>query len=134
MADTSVTVAGNCTANPQQKFSQSGMAVVSFSVAVTSRKKNESSGKWEDGETSFFDVTAFGRLGENVAESVTKGRRVVVTGVLKQSSWEKDGQKRSKVEIVADEVGISLKWDSVSSSGASPAVPVKRVPVEEDPF
>lgn len=132
MADTSVSIVGNCTRDPETRFTQSGMCVASFGVAVSARKKNEATGQWEDGEASFFDVTAFGRLAENVAESVAKGRRVVVAGALKQSSWEKDGQKRSKVEVVADDVGVSLKWDPIESG--SSAVPAKRVSVDEEPF
>jgi single-strand DNA-binding protein len=134
MPDTFVTVAGNCVADPEVRVSNKGTSVLSFAVAVTGRKKNESSGQWENGDTSFFDVVCFGKLAENVAESVSKGKRVIVMGSLRQSSWEKDGQKRSKVELVADEVGPSLKWDSVgaSSSPARPSSPARVV--DEEPF
>lgn len=132
MPDTTVVVTGNCTSEPEQKFSQSGVAVASFSVAVTSRRKN-ASGEWENGDTSFYDVTCFNRLAENVSESVRKGQRVVVAGQLKQSKWEKDGQARSKIEIIADEVGLSLRWDSISSGGSS-APARKPANVVDDPF
>jgi len=135
MADTFVTIAGNCVVDPELKFANSGNAVLSFAVAVTGRRKNESTGLWENGDTSFFDVVCFGKLAENVADSISKGKRVIVYGSLKQSSWEKDGQKRSKIELVAEEVGPSLKWESVMASPPSGARPAKtpRV-VEEDPF
>lgn len=131
MADTNVTIVGNCTRDPEQRFSNSGKAVTSFSVAVTARRKN-AQGVWENGDSSFFDVTCFDRLAENVAESIAKGQRVIVSGSLRQSSWEKDGQKRSKVEIVAEEVGPSLKWDSISNSPSTPAP--RKANVMEEPF
>lgn len=134
MPDTFVSVAGNCVADPELRTANSGTSVLSFAVAVTGRKKNESSGQWENGDTSFFDVVCFGKLAENVADSVSKGKRVMVMGSLRQSSWEKDGQKRSKIELVADEVGPSLKWDSVgaSSPSARPSSPVRVI--EDEPF
>ena len=134
MADTSVTICGNATNAPEQRYTQSGMAIASFGVAVSSRKKN-ASGEWEDGDTSFFDVSCFGRLAENVAESVQKGKRVVVAGVLKQSSWERDGERRTKVEIVADDVALSMKWDSYASDGGGSSKPrVSSAALEDEPF
>jgi len=134
MADTSVTICGNATNAPEQRYTQSGMAVASFGVAVSSRKKN-ASGEWEDGETSFFDVSCFGRLAENVSESVQKGKRVVVAGVLKQSSWESDGGRRTKVEIIADDVALSMKWDSYANDGgATPKVRAAAIANDDEPF
>lgn len=136
MADTTATIVGNCVAEPVTRYTKSGNAVVSFSVAVTQRRKNES-GQWEDGETSFYDVVVFDRLAENVAESLTKGRRVVVTGALRQSSWQTDdGQKRSKIEVVASEIGLSLRWDTytLASDGPAKAMPAKNVVHDEEPF
>ena len=78
-------------------------------MAINTRKKN-AAGEWEDGDAQFYDVKAFGDLAEHVAETVTKGMRVIVTGRLNFSSWEKDGERRSKVDVIADEVGPSLKW------------------------
>lgn len=104
-----VTVVGNVTRDPELRFTSSGQAVATFGIAVT-RKWKDRSDEWQEA-TSFFDVVAWGQLGENVAESVPKGARVVVTGRLDQRSWEtQDGDKRSKVEIVADEVAPSLRW------------------------
>jgi single-strand DNA-binding protein len=109
-----VTIIGNCTRDPELRFTPSGMAVATFGVAVNRRWQNRSTNEWEEA-VSFFDVTAWQQLAENVSESVQKGTRVVVTGRLDQRSWEtQDGEKRSKVEIVADEVGPSLRYATAS--------------------
>lgn len=110
---TATTIVGNMTRDPELRFTPTGKAVCNFGVAVGSRRKN-AAGEWEDGHTSFFDVTCWGELAENVAESLTKGTRLVVTGRLQQRSWETpEGDKRSKVEVVADEVGPSVRWATV---------------------
>ena len=103
--DNTVTVVGNVTRDPELRFSQSGMAIAQFGVAWNRKRQDQ-----ED-ETSFFDVVCFRQLAENVAESIRKGGRVVVYGTLQQRSWETDqGDRRSKVEILADDVAPSLKW------------------------
>lgn len=108
--DNTVTITGNATREPELRFTPSGQAVASFGVAVNRRWQNRQTQEWEEA-VSFFDVTAWAQLAENLAESVTKGTRVTVTGRLDQRSWEtQDGDKRSKVEIVADDVAISLRW------------------------
>ena len=100
-----VTLVGNAARNPELRFTPSGQGVATFGLAVNRRWQNKQTSAWEE-SVSFFDVVAWGTLGENVAESVTKGTRVIVTGRLQQRSWETDqGDKRSKVEIVADEIG-----------------------------
>lgn len=105
--DNTVTVVGNVTRDPELRFTPGGMAVASFGVAWNRRKQDG------DDEVSFFDVTCFRDLAENVAESIAKGTRVVIFGSLQQRSWEtQDGDKRSKVEILADDVAPSLKWAS----------------------
>jgi single-strand DNA-binding protein len=110
----SVTVIGNCTRDPELRFTPSGQAVATFGLAVNRRWQNRQSNEWEEA-VSFFDVTCWQQLAENVSESVEKGTRVVVTGRLDQRSWEtQDGEKRSKVEIVADEVGPSLRYATAS--------------------
>ena len=109
-----VTVIGNCTRDPELRFTPSGMAVATFGLAVNRRWQNKQSNEWEEA-VSFFDITCWQQLAENVSESVQKGTRVVVTGRLDQRSWEtQDGEKRSKVEIVADEVGPSLRYATAS--------------------
>lgn len=110
MSDNNVTIIGNITRDPELRFIPSGQAVASFGIAQTPRKRN-ASGEWVDGDPMFFDVSAWGGLGENIAESLTKGSRVIVSGRLQYRSWENDqGEKRSKIEIVADEIGPSLRW------------------------
>jgi single-strand DNA-binding protein len=108
--DNHVSVVGNCTRDPELRFTPSGQAVATFGLAVNRRWQNRQTSEWEEA-TSFFDVTCWQQLAENVSESVQKGTRVMVTGRLDQRSWEtQDGDKRSKVEIVADEVAPSLRW------------------------
>ena len=103
--DNTVTVVGNITRDPELRFAQSGMAIAQFGLAWNRRRQDQ-----ED-EVSFFDVTCFRQLAENVAESLKKGARVVVYGTLQQRSWETDhGDRRSKVEILADDVAPSLRW------------------------
>ena len=110
MADNSVTVVGNVTRDPEIRYTQGGAAKASFSVAVGRRWQNRQTNEWEE-QTSFFNIVCWREMAENVAESIAKGMRVVVTGRLEQRSWETDnGEKRSVVEVVADEIGPSLRW------------------------
>jgi len=109
-AGNNVTVVGNITRDPELRFTPTGQAVASFGLAVNRRWQNRQTQEWEEA-TSFFDVTCWAQMAENVSESLTKGARVLVTGRLDQRSWENsEGEKRSKVEIVADEIGPSLRW------------------------
>ena len=106
----SVHVVGNITRDPELRFTPTGQARATFGLAVNRRWQNRQTQEWEEA-TSFFDVTCWGDLGDNVSESLSKGSRVVVIGRLEQRSWETpEGDKRSKVEIIADEVGPSLRW------------------------
>jgi single-strand DNA-binding protein len=108
--DNNVTITGNATREPELRFTPSGQAVANFGVAVNRRWQNRQTQEWEE-SVSFFDITCWSTLAENVAESVAKGTRVTVTGRLDQRSWEtQEGDKRSKVEIVADDVAVSLRW------------------------
>jgi single-strand DNA-binding protein len=107
--DNQVMLVGNLTEDPELRFTPSGAAVASFRLAVTPRIRQGD--QWTDGETSFFRVNAWRALGENVAESLTKGARAVVIGRLRMRSWETpEGERRSAVEVEADEVGASLKF------------------------
>jgi len=111
MADNTVTVIGNITRDPELRFTNAGQAIATIGLAVNRRFQRN--GQWEE-NTSFFNVTCWGQLGENVSASLGKGTRVIVTGRLEQRSWEtQDGDKRSVVEIVADEVAPSLRWATV---------------------
>ena len=145
--DNTITVVGNVTRDPELRFTPAGAAVANFGVAWNLKR--------QDGEDpgSFFDVTCWRQLAENVAESLTKGMRVVVYGRLEQRSWQtQDGEKRSKVEIIADEVAPSLKWATAEitrndtrggggggrESGGSSGRPVANEPppydTDEEPF
>ncbi|HEX3564708.1 MAG TPA: single-stranded DNA-binding protein [Acidimicrobiales bacterium] len=105
-----VSITGNITRDPELRFTPNGQAIANFGVAVNRRWQNRQTNEWEEA-TSFFDVVAWGTLGENCAQSLTRGSRVIVTGRLDQRSWEtQEHEKRSKVEIVADEVAPSLRY------------------------
>ncbi len=113
--DNNVTITGNAGREPELRFTPSGQAVANFGVAVSRRWMNRQTNEWDE-STSWIDVTCWGQLAENVAESVGRGTRVTVAGRLDQRSWETDaGDKRSKVEIVADDVAISLKWATATA-------------------
>jgi single-strand DNA-binding protein len=110
MPDNSVTLVGNVTRDPELRFTPSGQAVASFGLAVNRRWQDRGSGQWQE-QTSFFDVKCWAQMAENVSESLTRGSRVIVAGRLEQRSWETEqGDKRSKVEVVADEIAPSLRW------------------------
>jgi single-strand DNA-binding protein len=110
MAGNNITIVGNITRDPELRFTPSGAAQARLGVAVNRRWQDKGSGEWQEA-TSFFDVICWRELAENVAESLKRGARVVVTGRLEQRSYEaKEGEKRSVVEIIADEVAPSLRW------------------------
>jgi single-strand DNA-binding protein len=147
--DNTVTLVGNLTRDPELRFTQGGQAVASFGLAVN--RRYQQNGEWQE-KVSFFNVTAWGQLGENAASSLQKGARIIVNGRLEQREYEtREGEKRNVVEVVADEVGPSLRWATAqverndrrsteggsfaagggggsSSGGARPA------PIEEEPF
>jgi single-strand DNA-binding protein len=109
MPDTHVTIAGNLTDTPELRYTPNGAAVANFTVAVTPRVKDGES--WKDGEASFFRCAAWRTLAEHLADSLAKGDRVLVYGTLRQRSWQtEDGERRSAVEVQAEEVGPSLRW------------------------
>src|ERR1041384_4437298 len=106
----SITISGNITREPEMRYTPSGVSKVSFGVAVNRSWRNQQTQEWDE-QTSFFNVVAWRQLAENVGASLAKGSRVVVTGRLEQHSWETEqGEKRSIVEIVADEIAPSLRW------------------------
>ncbi len=108
-----VNIVGNLTRDPELRFTPTGQATASFGVAVNRRWQNRQTQEWEEA-ASFFDVVCWGQLAENAAQSLTRGARVVVSGRLDQRSWEnQEGEKRSKIEITADEVAPSLRWATV---------------------
>lgn len=136
--DAQVTLIGNLTREPELRFTQGGKGVCSFGIAVN--RRYQVNGEWQE-KVSFFNVTVWDVAGENVAASCAKGMRVIVTGRLEQSEWEdKEGNKRTSVEIVADEVGPSLRWaraevekivtERTNTAPARPSTPQ----TEEEPF
>ena len=105
----SVTIVGNVTRDPELRYTANGNALCKLGIAVNTRRKDGD--EWVDGDPQFYDVTVWGEMGENIAESVTKGTRVIVAGKLQYRTWETDnGDKRSAVDIVAEEVAPSLRW------------------------
>lgn len=113
MADSTVTIVGNVTREPELRYTQTNQAVATIGVAVNRRYQGRN-GEWQE-DVSFFNVTAWGSLGENAAASLNKGNRIIVTGRLEQRSYEtQNGEKRSAVEIVADEIGAGLRWAQVA--------------------
>ncbi|WP_280183620.1 single-stranded DNA-binding protein [Nocardia cyriacigeorgica] len=111
-ADTTLTIIGNLTAAPELRFTPHGAAVANFTVASTPRRFDRQAGEWTDGEALFLPCTVWRDAAENLAESnLPRGARVIVTGRLKQRTYEtKDGQKRTVVELHVDEVGPSTRW------------------------
>ena len=107
--DNYTSIVGNLVDDPELRFTGNGTAVANLRVAVTQRIQQD--GTWRDGETSFFKVNVWRGQAEHLADSLAKGDRVMVTGRLRQRSWETpEGERRSVTELEADEVGASLKW------------------------
>ena len=145
----SITISGNITRDPEMRYTPSGVSKVTFGVAVNRSWRNQQSQEWEE-QTSFFNVVAWRQLAENVGASLAKGSRVIVSGRLEQRSWETDqGEKRSVVEVVADEIGPSLRWATAQvtrnerrgpgeARPARTAPPAKKEPdgygFDEEPF
>jgi len=110
MNGNSVTLVGNVTRDPELRFTASGQATATFGLAVN-RVWNDRQTNEKKEAVSFFDIVCWREMAENASESLSKGARVVVTGRLEQRSWETpEGDKRSKIEVVADEIGPSLRW------------------------
>lgn len=109
--DINVTVVGNLTSDPELRFTPNGAAVASFTVASSSRVLDKTTNEWKDGESTFLRCSVWRQYAENVAESLTKGTRVIVTGRLKQRSYEtREGEKRTVMEIEVDDVGPALRY------------------------
>jgi single-strand DNA-binding protein len=109
--DTTLTVIGNLTDAPELRFTQTGAAVAKFRIASTPRFLDRASGEWKDGDPLFLSCTVWRQVAENVAESLDRGSRVIVSGRLKQRSYEtKEGEKRTVMELEVDEIGPSLRY------------------------
>jgi single-strand DNA-binding protein len=118
--DTLITVVGNLTADPELRFTPSGAAVANFTVASTPRILDRQTSEWKDGEALFLRCSIWREAAENVAESLTRGSRVIVTGRLKQRSFEtREGEKRTVMEVEVDEIGPSLRYATAKVNKAS---------------
>ena len=121
-----VMISGNLTRDAELRSTQSGMAILGFGVAVNDRRKNPQTGDWED-YPNFVDCTMFGPRGEKLQQYLTKGTKVAIEGKLRYSSWERDGQRRSKLEVIVDELefmssrnGANQGYDNGMSAGYAP--------------
>lgn len=147
--ETSITIIGNLVADPELRFTPAGAAVTNFQVASTPRTFDRQANEFKDGETLFLRCAVWREAAENVAESLTKGMRVVVTGVLKQRSYETTaGEKRTVIELEADEVAPSLKYATAKvnrtqrkdgngggfSGGGNPAHGGQPAPAQQQPW
>src|SRR6201993_1283166 len=120
--DTPITVVGNLVADPELRFTQAGQPVATFRVASTPRMRDAASGEWKDGDSLFLTCNVWRQAAENVAESLQRGMRVIVTGRLKQRNYEtKEGEKRTVYEVEVDDVGPSLRNASAKVNRASRA-------------
>jgi len=118
--ETVITVVGNLTSDPELRFTPSGAAVASFTVASTPRTLDKATNEWKDGEALFLRCSIWRQAAENVAESLTRGSRVIVQGRLKQRSFEtKEGEKRTVIELDVDEVGPSLRYATAKVNKAN---------------
>jgi single-strand DNA-binding protein len=118
--DTVITVIGNLTADPELRFTPSGAAVANFTVASTPRTFDRQTNEWKDGEALFLRCNIWREAAENVAESLTRGARVIASGRLKQRSFEtREGEKRTVVELEVDEIGPSLRYATAKVNKAS---------------
>ena len=148
--ETTITLIGNLTADPELRFTPSGAAVANFTVASTPRTFDRQTQEWKDGEAMFITCAAWRNLAENVAESLTKGARVIVSGRLRSRSYEgREGERRTVFEIEVDEIGPSLRyatakvtrtasaggsWQGGPSQAAQPGDWSAQAPVENDPW
>jgi single-strand DNA-binding protein len=137
--EVTVTVTGNLTSDPELRFTPSGSGVATFTVASTPRVLDRDSGKWRDGDPLFLRCSAWRSLGENAAECLTRGTRVIVTGRLKQRSFEtKEGEKRTVVELDVEEIGASVRYATVhiqkAARTAGPSAAENTWTTDEPPF
>lgn len=131
-----VMISGNLTRDAELRSTQSGMAILGFGVAVNDRRKNQHTGEWED-YPNFVDCTMFGTRAEKLQPYLAKGAKVAIEGKLRYSSWEKDGQRRSKLEVIVDEIEFmsSKQGGAVQDLHTAPALDAAEQVYDEDiPF
>lgn len=122
-----VVISGNLTRDPELRSTASGLPVLGFGVAVNDRRKNQQTGEWED-YPNFVDCTMFGTRAQSVSQFLHKGSKVAIEGKLRWSQWERDGQKRSKIEVIVDEIEFMSARDGGSSAPSAPAAPAQAAP------
>lgn len=130
---TPVTLRGRLTRDPELRYSAAGKPVAKFSVVTSRRVKDQQTDQWEDRDTTFWDCVAFGQLAENCTESLEKGTAVVVTGNAATEEWEKDGEKRRSMKVVAEDVAPSLRFASakIKKAERSSTAPAASSPAQE---
>lgn len=125
-----VTINGRLTRDPELRFTNGGKAVAQFSVVTSRRFKDNQTQEWQEADTSFWDVTAFGDMAENICESLSKGSSVIVTGAMRQEVWtDKEDKERRAWRVLADDVAMSIKWRKTERT-----TPTDRASYEEPPF
>jgi single-strand DNA-binding protein len=143
MTDTTLTIIGNLTADPDLRFTASGTPVANFTIASTPRTFDKAANEWKDGEALFMRCSLWKQAAENAAESLRKGTRVIATGRLKQRSYEtREGEKRTVIELEIDEIGASLRYaaggEKRTASKASDTAPdpwaAKAATTDDAPF
>lgn len=131
MNDTTLTVVGNLTADPEIRYTQNGLAVANFTIASTPRTFDRQGNDWKDGEALFLRASCWREFAENVAGELTKGQRVIATGRLKQRSYEtKEGEKRTAIELEVDEIGSAVRHTVVRTGSGTTSAPID----SETPF
>lgn len=129
-----ITAVGTLTADVELRFTQGGHAVASFTVACNDRKYDKDAGKWTDGDATFLRCSVWRQAAEHAAESLSKGDRLIVTGQLRQRSYEKDGEKRTAFELDVAEIGVSIKFGPVKSQRADRSGSRQSSPATDDPW
>ena len=133
-----VAISGNLTRDPELRQTAGGMAILGFGVAVNDRHKNQQTGEWED-YPNFIDCTMFGARAQSVSRFLSKGSKVAIEGKLRWSQWERDGQKRSKIEVIVDEIEFMSRQQGQLGSepvyaAAAPAQPMQPVQPMQQQF
>lgn len=129
-----VVISGNLTRDPDLRSTASGMPVLGFGVAVNDRRKNQQTGEWED-YPNFIDCTMFGARAQSVSRFLSKGSKVTIEGKLRWSQWERDGQKRSKIEVIVDEIEFMTSRNDGAPRAAAPmTAPMAQAPMAAAPM
>lgn len=122
-----VIITGNLTRDPDLRSTAGGMPVLGFGVAVNDRRKNQQTGEWED-YPNFIDCTMFGARAQSVSRFLSKGSKVAIEGKLRWSQWERDGQKRSKIEVIVDEIEFMTSRNEGAPRATAPAPAMNAAP------